>query len=793
MPSVGMRRTTRVFGARVLRSGRRLWTEPHEGSKYVRAAHGENKWTELIDNSADGGGDAGDHRKDMWQDNENSAFVDMTAEARKEERELEDMVEAKDVDRMCGLVYRRKRTRTELGLTEEKRYGKKFVRKQWRKKPRATESFEICGDFWDSVSRSQELAIVVNGSSYDYGYWVACFLSSLLSYMTRVRIGMRRLRAFVLSKPIFDAYSSCGVLFLQDSITAKNPGICILSGSRSLIPLISVDFTSIPSFFVRMQTSMNLRSAHLACLLVAHSRDIYENDEKVTDLVDDARETSFQTHWRDHRDCLSVASQISPERDISYTDAVVSGNDTSESRAVSRSAVGLPKSALQNLQLRNSRNIQKRRSSLRRKRGRPPSAFRAQKASGALSSDFFRARNDGVQLSAAAPSRLLRSSGKRSSTANIKELKSGAVVLAQDLCASRCSANLLITETDKCYREEGATITLELSSSKQWFLAVTKGGIKRYSLTAQKVMRPSCSNRFTHAVIWTADGGWKLEFPNKQDWSIFKELYKECSDRNMQSPAASFYSCSGGAEVSSPVDTSYMPYVRPDSYITVKDDELIRALVKKNAIYDMDSDDEEWLAELNDELYAGKELRERVKPESFELIIDALEKGLHCNPDEQFDEQAAYEFCMHLERREVIEAIRNYWIKKRKQKRSALVRIFQLYQPRRTQVIPKSVLRKKRSFKRQARQAGRGKQLPWLQAIAAERDALEQQNNAHKVQEAKAAADRFEGLAIQKRQRAQMLMENADLATYKAVMALRIAEAAQISEAPGTVASLFLG
>ncbi|KAL0382609.1 UNVERIFIED_CONTAM: hypothetical protein Scaly_0548200 [Sesamum calycinum] len=57
-------------------------------------------------------------------------------------------------------------------------------------------------------------------------------------------------------------------------------------------------------------------------------------------------------------------------------------------------------------------------------------------------------------------------------------------------------------------------------------------------------------------------------------------------------------------------------------------------------------------------------------------------------------------------------------------------------------------------------------------------------NNAHKVQEAKAAADRFEGLAIQKRQRAQMLMENADLATYKAVMALRIAEAAQISEAP---------
>lgn len=78
-------------------------------------------------------------------------------------------------------------------------------------------------------------------------------------------------------------------------------------------------------------------------------------------------------------------------------------------------------------------------------------------------------------------------------------------------------------------------------------------------------------------------------------------------------------------------------------------------------------------------------------------------------------------------------------------------------------------------------------------AIAAERDALKQQNNAHKLKEAKAAANRYEGLAVLKRQRAQMLMENADLATYKAMMALRIAEAAQIDETPDTVASFFLG
>lgn len=38
----------------------------------------------------------------------------------------------------------------------------------------------------------------------------------------------------------------------------------------------------------------------------------------------------------------------------------------------------------------------------------------------------------------------------------------------------------------------------------------------------------------------------------------------------------------------------------------------------------------------------------------------------------------------------------------------------QLYQPRRIQVIPKLVLRKKRSFKRQASQIGRGKHRPIL-------------------------------------------------------------------------------
>ena len=69
-----------------------------------------------------------------------------------------------------------------------------------------------------------------------------------------------------------------------------------------------------------------------------------------------------------------------------------------------------------------------------------------------------------------------------------------------------------------------------------------------------------------------------------------------------------------------------------------------------------------------------------------------------------------------------------------------------------------------------------------LAVMAAEQDAEEQQNAVLKVEEAKAAANRSEGLAVLKRQRAQQLMENADLASYKAAMALKIAELAQIAE-----------
>lgn len=76
-------------------------------------------------------------------------------------------------------------------------------------------------------------------------------------------------------------------------------------------------------------------------------------------------------------------------------------------------------------------------------------------------------------------------------------------------------------------------------------------------------------------------------------------------------------------------------------------------------------------------------------------------------------------------------------------------------------------------------------------AMAAEQDAREEQKAKLRLEEAKASANRLTEVAIHKRQRAQLLMENADLATYKATVAVRIAEASLIAESTAAAAAAY--
>ncbi|OWM63758.1 hypothetical protein CDL15_Pgr006020 [Punica granatum] len=176
-------------------------------------------------------------------------------------------------------------------------------------------------------------------------------------------------------------------------------------------------------------------------------------------------------------------------------------------------------------------------------------------------------------------------------------------------------------------------VLLEPSASGEWFLVVKREGLTRYTYKANEVMKPAISNRFSHATVWTGDNGWRLVFLNRDDWFKFKNLYKECFDRNKQvvSPSSSAAAVvkithvPGVREVLDYEDSNLNTFSRPIAYIIMGNDEVSRALAKRTANYDMDCEDEGWLQRFNSK-QRSSEHREDLEEETFELMIDAFEK-----------------------------------------------------------------------------------------------------------------------------------------------------------------------
>lgn len=425
-----------------------------------------------------------------------------------------------------------------------------------------------------------------------------------------------------------------------------------------------MDFSAVPLCFKDLHFAMLLRSAFRSFFLVNNISSVDSNDEVDTDCSEFETElqNSCNSFKREHSESVAIASDA-----IEIKDSLLLHASVRNSRLAGRNG--------QYRNVLNSRGIQRRRSSLRKRKARNPSLLGVHKTHGMLASDLVDARKSSTLMTGAASSKKLRSLVHSYSPGSFKEVSSAPVDSVEDLDSSLCSANLLITESDKCYRVEEAIVTLEMSASKEWLLTVKKDELTRCTLKAEKVMRPCSSNRFTHVIMFTLDNGWKLEFASRQDWVVFKSLYKECSDRNIPASVAKFIPVPGVREVSGYADSNSNPFHRPDSYMSVNGDELSRALARSTANYDMDSEDEEWLNKFNNES------QEHVSEDYFELMIDAFEKGYYCNPDDFSDEKLAANLFGHLGSNAVVEAVYSYWMKKRKQKRSLLLRVFQVKLP----------------------------------------------------------------------------------------------------------------
>ncbi|KAI4295282.1 hypothetical protein L6164_035344 [Bauhinia variegata] len=790
MPSVGMRRTTRVFGvvkgadvARVLRSGRRLWPESGEGK--IKRGNDGDEWLKVVNTTGKGDQNGWPRAALKKKQEEDEAMVDThndDATETEPKRESASLGEENGRDRMFGIVFTRKRKRGDSKTSdfsaetvikrgpEDKMFGLHFCRRQRRKMGDSEEGETTARG---SITRAR-LSIVVN-LSCGGSCWLSAFLFLVLNYVKRVGLRLKDLSAFVLSEPIHGAYSSRGILFLKGP-PSTNVGICKFYAITRSVSLFSVDFSAVPLCFKYLHFGMLLRAMFRSFFLVNNLTDVDSDD----DMIDLQLECNLESKQK--ISCYS--SEKEPSNGGATAPSVLEANESALLIGSVRGSL-LAGRNTQYKSMLNSRGIQRRRSSLRKRKARNPSLGGVRKTNVTFASDI---KQHGMKITT--PVSVASSKKNRnlvqSSPGSFKEASSAVVDSVEGLDSSLCHTNILIIESDKCYRVEGAVVTLEMSDSREWLLTVKKDGLTRCTLKAEKVMRPCSSNRFTHVIMFSLDNGWKLEFANRRDWSVFKDLYKECSDRNVPGPVAKFIPVPGVQEVSGYEDSNSVPFHRPTTYMSVNGDELSRVMTRRAPSYDMDSEDEGWLKKFNNEF------REELSEDNFEFIIDALEKAYYCNPDDFSDEKCSSNLGLDLGSKEVVEAVYGYWMKKRKQKRLPLLRVFQGHQSKRAPLIPKPLLRKRRSFKRLPSQSGRGKQPSVLQAMAAQQDAWEEQNALHKIEEAKAVAIKSMEVAIFKRKRAQALMENADLATYKATMLTRIAEVAQAAESTDALAAYFL-
>lgn len=545
-------------------------------------------------------------------------------------------------------------------------------------------------------------------------------------------------------------------------------GICMIYGDRNFIPLLSVDYASLPYYFMYLHENIFLASSYFPSFLRdKHLVPVHENSlmivpyQTVTDCNDAVEKRYVETPLRSIKESseqisrsLAIVNGFKPKKYRRKRSVLKNSNSLNRSFSMMTSRYGLSRS----------------------KRDFPLGHINVKPLNSCLS-DLFHGKDHDGSLNPQSCQSMKKSSSMRSSpNKKIKEMRFALEELRQNIDSTCCRANLLVCDSEKCWRESGVQVTMEMSNSHEWFISVKKDGITQFMHKPQD-LRQCVVNRFTHAYMWSGEDRWKLEFQEKWDWHIFKILHIECRDRNSQD-AMKVIPVPGVREVLDYENNVVSSFVRPNVYIHVATDEVERALDSKTSYYDMDFADEEWLQALNSRLDVVNDSSSFVTEENFERIIFALEKMSYSCMDDIPDKETAVELCKEMASRSMVSAIYDYWIQKRRKKSVPLVKVFQGPPTKKTSWLQKP-FRKKRSFKRQRIHAERSDSNLYVRSKPERSHADEE--SIKKVQEAKEAADKAADIAIKLRARAQQLMANADLATYRAAMALKIAEIKRLS------------
>ncbi|GFS44941.1 enhancer of polycomb-like transcription factor protein [Actinidia rufa] len=192
---------------------------------------------------------------------------------------------------------------------------------------------------------------------------------------------------------------------------------------------------------------------------------------------------------------------------------------------------------------------------------------------------------------------------------------------------------------EKGWRESGSRVVLELADHNEWKLAVKLTGGTKYSYKAHQFLQPGSTNRYTHAMMWKGGKDWVLEFPDRSQWMLFKEMHEECYNRNLR--AAS-------------VKNIPIPGVR---------------LIEESDDNGIEFDDEQWIS-LNK--------CEKISEELFEKTMDMFEKVAYSQQRDSFTSDEIEKLMVEVGAMEAVKVIHKHWQLKRQRKGMPLIRHLQI-------------------------------------------------------------------------------------------------------------------
>ncbi|GFP80306.1 DNA mismatch repair protein msh6 [Phtheirospermum japonicum] len=266
---------------------------------------------------------------------------------------------------------------------------------------------------------------------------------------------------------------------------------------------------------------------------------------------------------------------------------------------------------------------------------------------------------------------------KRIRRASLRRLSDGSVNNHKNSESLTCSANVLVTNEEKGWRECGAHIVLEVADDNEWRLAVKLSGVTRFSYKVKHILQLGSSNRYSHAMIWKGGKDWVLEFPDRSQWMLFKEMYEECYDRNIRAASVKNIPIPGVRLVDE--SDGYgdgIPFVRNSIvYFRQVQTDAEMAMDRSRILYDMDSDDEEWLMARKN--CAEKRKYEQISDEFLEMAMDMFEKVSYAQRRESFADAEVEELAVGLGSVEAVKLVYLHWRQKREKMRMPLIRHFQ--------------------------------------------------------------------------------------------------------------------